>query len=195
VRPISQILLLILPLALFASLPALAQKNELAIGIGGYFPVNLTGVSTTAAIEGSYARRIASVPLVSAYIEFPVAGTLNSHVRTLGLTSSASYSALFVAPGLKVKLTPEFFISPWVAAGGGLAHFSGNTGLRLFSGSDTTNTGVFDFGGGLDMKVAPFFSIRGEVRDFYSGGLGFNLATFNQRQHNIVATAGLVFRF
>lgn len=167
--------------AILVALPAFAQKNELAIGGGGYFPVNLSGVGNAVAIEGSFAHRIASVPLVSAYIELPVVGTLNSSVNNFGLTSSASYSALFIAPGVRVKLTPAFFISPWIAAGGGLAHFSANSGLRLFSGSDTTNTGVFDFGGGLDAKVAPFFSVRGEVRDFYSGGLGFNLATFNQR--------------
>jgi hypothetical protein len=135
------------------------------------------------------------VPFVSGYLELPVVGTLNSNVRAFGLTSSASYSALFIAPGLKVKFTPEFFISPWLAAGGGLAHYSANSGLRLFSGADTTNTGVVDYGGGLDVKVAPFFSIRGEVRDFYSGGLGFSIGALSDRQHNIVTTGGLVFRF
>lgn len=182
-------------LLILLSLPALAQKNELAIGAGGYFSVNLTGVGNAAAIEGSFAHRIASVPFLSAYIELPVVGTLNSDVRTFGLTSSASYSALFIAPGLRVKFAPGFPLSPWLAAGGGLAHFSGNSGLRLLSGTDTTNTGVFDYGGGLDMKVAPYLSLRGEVRDFYSGGLGFNIANFNDRQHNIVVTGGLVLRF
>jgi hypothetical protein len=182
-------------LVILASLPVLAQKNELAIGAGGYFPVNLTGVGNAAAIEGSFAHRIASVPFLSAYIELPVVGTLTSNVSNFGLTSSASYSALFIAPGLRVKFAPGFFISPWLAAGGGLAHFSGNSGLRLLSGTDTTNTGVFDYGGGLDLKVAPYLSLRGEARDFYSGGLGFDLANFNQRQHNIVVTGGLVLRF
>ncbi len=177
------------------ALPATAQKNELSIGVGGYFPVNLTGVGSAFAVEGTFSHRLASVPLVSAYLELPVVGTLNSTVRNFGLTSSASYSALFIAPGLKVKFTPEFFISPWLAAGGGLAHYSANSGLRLFSGADTTNTGVVDYGGGLDVKVAPFFSIRGEVRDFYSGGLGFSIGALSDRQHNIVTTGGLVFRF
>jgi hypothetical protein len=195
VRKITRTAVLIAVAAILAALPALAQKNELSLGAGGYFPVNLSGVGNAVAIEGSFARRVASVPLLSAYIELPVVGTLNSSVSNAVLTSSASYSALFVAPGIRVKFAPGFAVSPWLAAGGGLAHFSANSGLRLFSGTDTTNTGVFDFGGGLDAKVAPFFSVRGEVRDFYSGGLGFNLATFNQRQHNIVATAGLVFRF
>jgi hypothetical protein len=180
---------------LLSSLFAFAQSNELAIGAGGYFPVNLTGAGNAVAIEGSFAHRIASVPLLSAYIELPVVGTLNSSVQTFGLTSSASYSALFIAPGLRLKFAPGFPVSPWAAVGGGLAHFSANSGLRLLSGTDTTNTGVLDFGGGLDMKVAPWVSVRGEVRDFYSGGLGFNLSNFNERQHNLVVTGGLVLRF
>jgi hypothetical protein len=195
VRKTTRTAVLIAIAVILVALPALAQKNELAIGAGGYFPVNLSGVGNAVAIEGSFAHRVASVPLLSAYIELPVVGTLNSSVTNTGLTSSASYSALFIAPGLRVKFAPGFFVSPWLAAGGGLAHFSANSGLRLLSGAGTTNTGVFDFGGGLDMKIAPYLSLRGSVRDFYSGGLGFNLATFNQRQHNIVATAGLAFRF
>ncbi len=171
-----------------------AQKVELAIGAGGYFPVNLNGAGNAVAVEGSAAYRVASVPFVSAYVEVPVVGTLNSTVTSAGLGSSASYSALFVAPGLRVKLWPGFFASPWLAVGGGLAHFSPSSGLRA-AGAGSTNTGVFDYGGGLDWKIAPFISARTEVRDFYSGGLGFNLSNFNQRQHNIVATAGLVLRF
>ena len=194
-RKTSETVVLICLLTLLLTLPALAQKFELGVGAGGYFPVNVTGVGNAAAIEGSVAYRIASVPLLSAYVELPVVGTLNSSVTTFGLVSSASYSALFVAPGLKVKLAPGFFVSPWFAAGGGLAHYSANSGLRLLSGTDTTNTNVFDYGGGLDVKVAPYLSVRGEVRDFYSGGLGFNLGNFDQRQHNIVTTGGLVFRF
>jgi hypothetical protein len=195
VRKISQTAILISIVAMLLAAPALAQKIELAIGAGGYFPVNVSGVGNAAAIEGSAAFRIASVPFLSAYLEVPVVGTLNSNVRRAGLGSSESYSALFVAPGLRLKFWPGFFVSPWVAVGGGLAHYSGSSGLRLLSGTDTTNTGVVDYGGGVDVKIAPYLSVRGEVRDFYSGGLGFNLSTFNERQHNIVATTGLVLRF
>lgn len=194
-RTTSKTAILVFALFLLAAAPAVAQSFELAIGAGGYFPVNLNGVGNAVAVEGSAAYRIAAVPFVSAYVEVPVVGTLNSTVTTAGLGSSASYSALFVAPGLRLKLWPGFFASPWVAAGGGLAHFSASSGLRTAGGNDTTNTGVFDYGGGLDVKIAPFISARGEVRDFYSGGLGFNLSNFNERQHNIVATAGLVLRF
>lgn len=187
---------LLLLVIVLCTVPALAQNTELAIGAGGYFPVNLTGVGNAVAVEGTFSHRLVGVPLAALYLDVPVVGTLNSTVRSAGLGSAASYSALFVAPGVKLKLAPSFFVSPWLALGGGLAHFGASSGLAALSGtSGSTNTGVFDVGGGLDAKVAPFVSLRGEVRDFYSGGLGLSLATFNQRQHNIVTTAGLVLRF
>jgi hypothetical protein len=61
--------------------------------------------------------------------------------------------------------------------------------------TSATNNGVFDVGGGLDMKVAPFLSLRGEVRDFYSGGLSLLPLSTNDRQHNLFATAGIVVHF
>jgi hypothetical protein len=187
---------LLLLIVIAGVVPALAQKTELAIGVGGYFPVNLTGVGTALAIEGTFSHSLVAVPLAAVYLDVPVVGTVKSTVRSFGLTSAASYSALFVAPGLKLKLAPGFFVSPWMAIGGGLAHFGASSGLAALSGTTgSTNTGVFDVGGGLDVKVAPFVSLRGEVRDFYSGGLGLSLATFNQRQHNIITTAGVVLRF
>ena len=180
---------------LLSCLPAVAQKYELSGGAGGYFPVNLSGVGNAVAIEGTFSRRLASVPLAALYVELPVVGTLNSKVRTFGLTSSASYSSLFVAPGVKLKLAPGFLISPWLAAGGGLAHFSNNTSLANFTGGGSRNTGVVDFGGGLDWKIAPFISARAEARDFYSGGIGLSLTSLNERQHNLVTTLGLVLKF
>jgi hypothetical protein len=191
--------ILIASVTLLSAMTVWAQKVELAIGAGGYFPVNLSGAGNAAAIEGSAAYRVASVPFVSAYVEVPVVASFDTGFNAtlgpgFGPTLSSSYSALFVAPGLRVKISPGFWVSPWLAVGGGLAHFSPSSGLRA-AGADSTNTGVFDYGGGLDWKIAPFISARTEVRDFYSGGLGFNLANFNQRQHNIVATAGLVLRF
>lgn len=72
-----------------------------------------------------------------------------------------------------------------------MAHFGANALL----GGGSTNTGLFDYGGGVDFKLAPFVSLRAELRDFYSGAIAFSLAGFAQRQHNVVGTAGLVVRF
>ena len=186
-------LLSIVLVAIFLiTIPANAQKNELAVTAGGYFPLSSAINSSTAfTIGGNYARRIASVPLVSLYVELPVYGTFNS---TADISNSTllrpKYSALFFTPGLKLKLAPSFFISPYLAAGGGLAHFSKSNTTT----GDSTNTGVFDVGGGLDIKFFPYLSFRMEARDYYSGSPNLTV-NFTQRQHQVIAAAGLVFRF
>ncbi|MGZ4789227.1 MAG: hypothetical protein ACXVZX_11975 [Terriglobales bacterium] len=171
---------------------ASAQSNELALTVGGYFPVNSpVGASNAFAVGGNFAHRIASVPLVSAYLEVPVFATFNSTASiSESLSGRPKYSTLFVTPGLKVKIAPEFPISPYLVAGGGVVHFSKSNVVT----DDSTYSGTFDVGGGLDFKIAPFFSARGEVRDFYSGSP--NLVTgFNDREHQLITTLGLVFRF
>jgi hypothetical protein len=48
----------------------------------------------------------------------------------------------------------------------------------------------------LDVKVRGKFSIRGEVRDFWSGEPDFpNAPTGHTRQHNYFVGGGVVYRF
>ena len=182
------------------ALPVFAQKNELSLAAGGYFPVSsVFGAGDAFALEGTFAHRLASVPFISLYGELPVVGSFRSHLPTNFFTP-ASYSAFFLTPGLKVKIAPSFPISPWLAVGGGWARFSKNASLASVTGSDVTNTWAFDIGGGLDVKIAPFVSARGEVRDFYTGNPFtsnplLNLVPIVGNQNNVVATVGLVFRF
>jgi Outer membrane protein beta-barrel domain len=187
------ILVCLLLLALAGS--SSAQSIELALGAGGYIPVNNDQADKAAAVQGTFSARILHLPLVALYFDLPVAGTLNTTVTSAQqLTSSGNYSAMFVAPGLKVKLGPELPISPYFAAGVGIARFSKSASLAA-GGDSITTTNVFDIGGGLDMKIAPYFSLRGEVRDFYSGSARLRFSNFDQRQHNVVVTGGLVLRF
>lgn len=178
------------------ALPAFAQNNELALTVGGYFPAHATlDVNAAPVIEGSFAHRVYSVPLAALYVELPVAKTFEAGIAS----TRSNYSALFVAPGLKLKLAPSFPISPWLAIGGGVAHFSANAELTGTTSGKSSNSGVADFAAGVDMKVAPFISVRGQVRDYYSSSLksafSLRLPTASDRQHNIVASGGLVLRF
>ena len=73
----------------------------------------------------------------------------------------------------------------------GLARFNrhlngGATGARP--------TAAFDIGGGLDIKLASFISLCGELRDFDSGGLALQTPVAG-RQNNLFATVGMAFRF
>jgi len=175
---------------LLLCLGAHAQSNELAITAGGQFPINNTfDTNAGFAVQANFAHRIFYVPLAGIYFELPVVvGPKN----VLDLPSGSNYSSLFVAPGLKFKFAPEFPISPYFAFGGGWARYKEDSSF----GDQTHNQGVFDFAGGVDMKIAPFISVRGEVRDFYTGSPSFTgIPSGSGRQHNIVPTGGLVIRF
>lgn len=171
---------------------AYAQKLELAVVGGGMFSSN---ASTTAAVEGSLAYRFVGVPMASLYFELPIAAGLEKGTGVQpGLTCTnpctivSKYSSLMVGPGVKLKLAGALPISPFVTLGVGVAHFN----ETLASGSNTSNNSTLvQYGGGLDVKVAPFFSLRGEVRDYNSG----RVVGTGGRQHNVLAGAGLVFRF
>ncbi len=177
--------------------PALqAQKNEIAVTAGAYFPVNTPlDVVPSAVIQGSYARRLLSVPLVGIYAEIPIARTFDVGLNPL----NASFNALFIVPGVKAKLAPNFPISPWLALGYGLAHFSAGGTFRAIGLSGSSNSGVADFGGGIDLKIAPYVSLRGEARDYFTAGLSdlipISIPGFTGTQHNVITSAGIVVRF
>lgn len=179
--------LVLLATATYAS----AQKHELAITVGGQFPSNnVFDSGASVAVGANYAGRIFHVPLASLYFELPVIVGPKSVTR---LPSRSNYSSLFVTPGLKLKLAPGFPVSPYIAGGVGFARYHQEANGTV--ADQSVNTEVYDFGGGIDFKIAPFVSWRGEVRDFYSGFPDFNSLPDSGRQHNVVAQTGLVFRF
>jgi len=168
-----------------------AQSNELAVTLGGYFPINdPLNASAAFALGGSFAHRIAALPLVSLYAEVPVFATFNSTTSAFqAISGKPRYSALFITPGLKLKFAPEFFLSPYAEIGGGVAHFS----THVLTGN-SSNSGTFEAGGGVDVKFAPFLSARLDIRDFYSGSPDL-LINLTQRQNQLITSVGLVFRF
>jgi hypothetical protein len=125
-------------------------------------------------------------------VEVPfVAGFSNQRTLT-SLFNGQNYNSLYFTPGIKVKFVPGFFLSPYLAGGVGLAHFSASNG----GGSE--NDFAADIGGGLDIKVLPHVSLRGEVRDFITDtpGLSFNvLQNIIGKTNSIVASGGVVIRF
>jgi opacity protein-like surface antigen len=168
-------------------------SHDIGVTGGGYFAVsNPTSFGAAWAMEGSYAQRLIGIPAVSLSAELPVAGSFTSSIPTIAGTSLArSYTSLFITPGVRVRLAPSFFISPYFSAGFGYARFNS----QLFSGGSISNsTTAFDIGGGLDIKVAPYVSLRGEIRDFNSGGLGLQTLLLG-RQNNLFVTAGMAVRF
>jgi hypothetical protein len=185
-------------LFLLVAFAAQAQKTDIGLTGGGYFEAtNPLSLGAAGALEGTFAHRLASVPMLGLYAELPVAGSFSSSIPTLsGITLSRSYTSLFITPGLRVRLAPSFPLSPYVSAGVGYGRFN----HQLFNGSTSSNgTLAFDIGGGLDIKFLPFIGLRAEVRDFNSGGLDIQTLGMQAlglgRQNNVFVTAGIALRF
>ena len=181
-------------LSLALATEARAQKNDIGFTLGGYFAASSPlDIGAAWAIEGSYAYRLAHVPLVSLSAELPIAGSFKSSIPTLnGLTLVRNYSTLFITPGLRARLAPSFPISPYISAGLGYGRFN----RQLYNGtSGADGEFAFDIGGGVDIKILPFVSLRGEVRDFNSGSASLLSLLPTGRQNNIFVTLGVGVRF
>ena len=109
-----------------------------------------------------------------------------------------NYKQLFIAPAARVNLFPTTAVSPWVSLGAGFAHFSQRKSWSMVERTPGNRPpdALIEGGIGLDVKVWRKLSIRGEVRDFWSGEPDFPLApTGKSRQHNFFVGGGAFWRF
>ena len=184
---------------------ARAQQFELGLSIGalksGDHTLPATGsikADTGFAYEVNFAARVYNVHLAALYVEVPFAGTPSTGLTSSNPFSPSDYSSFFLTPGLKLKLLPVAPISPYGFVGAGFARFHPSSSLingQSNTGDQSATRGAVDFGAGVDWKVMPFFSVRGEVRDFYSGTPRFNINVIGDKQHNVLVSGGVVFRF
>lgn len=205
------------PLALAAFLTActivpgaMAQKNELSGLIGRTFISN-QGIQGSnvfdnelrfgngLSFEANYARRVMSTDLLALSIEVPLVVNPDEDLHAAPPNRiPEGYRSFIVTPAGRVNLFPKAGISPWGSLGGGFAHYSESTTL-LFGGPNTgrtgTNSGVLQIGAGLDVKLFKTFSLRGELRDFWTGVPQLGVDTGRSRQHNYLVSAGIVWHF
>lgn len=91
-----------------------------------------------------------------------------------------------------IPLTSRLSVYAAGAGGGGSFHrpqIVPDAGPSVIS--TVTWHGVFDFGGGVDLRLSRPFSIRGEVRDFVTGaGLGGSPG-----RNHLIAAGGLALHF
>jgi len=194
-----------------ASAAAQDEKNEIGGTIGRVFisdqgiqanipnPTIHSGKGLT--FEGEYARRIFLTPVFGISAEGVIA--YNKGVKLNAGEYQASvvpqgYKELFVTPAVRVNLFPTTAVSPWVSLGGGFTHFTENSQL-LFGGANpgkNTTSGTLEAGIGLDVRVWKRLSMRGGMRDFWSGEPDYPLApTGKTRQHNYFVFGGVFWRF
>src|SRR5215469_12004493 len=178
-----------------------AQKNEVAGIIGRTFISDQVIPTSTSAdnllrfgngltLEGNISRQVMGGQFLALSLEVPVVFNIDEDVHSHSNPVAPGFSSLFVTPAARVNLFPSTAVSPWVSVGGGFGHFNGSA-VQFQSKQSSTN-GVFQIGGGLDVALFRHFSIRGEIRDFWSGTPNLNLSTNSSRQHNLFVGGGLV---
>ena len=106
----------------------------------------------------------------------------------------------FITPGGVVQFLPRSFLSPYAFVGGGYARVveAEIVSTAPFRGKFADEgTWAIDYGGGIDLKLAKWLAIRGELRNFYTVTTGVVLPVINEthQRNTLLITGGLVFRF
>jgi len=146
----------------------------------------------------NYGRRLISHKIFGLYGEVPVAIYPRMDLHTDQNQIPKDIGALFVTPSVRLNIFSGDSVTPWVSAGGGYGRFREAPSLNFFGhnpGQTGTNTGVIQFGAGVDVWFWHRWGARFEARDFYSGVPDYDVSTGNSRQHNYYVGAGIVHRF
>ena len=183
-------------LVIWAGGAAFAQQHELALSLGGFTAGG--GLTAGKALGAVYAYRLAKGPLASLYFELPfVAGPLQT-VTLAAPQATRDVSTLFVTPALRVKFAPDDArLAPFFSAGAGYALYEQSTLNQAGAPNEAPrllHRGALMFGGGVDLKLWRFVSLRAEARDFYTGNPAFNVPVSGGR-HNVAVSGSLVFRW
>jgi hypothetical protein len=160
-------------------------NHDVHFGDGVSFALNLS-------------RRFLQRSFYELSLEVPLAISPDTDLNSGTNLVPESYKAFFVTPSARLNLIPDAAVSPWVSAGGGYGLFN-QSDHAVFFGSNTgpthTNTGVVQFGVGLDVWPWHKWGWRLEARDFYSGVPDLNVNTGRSRQHNYYVGGGFIRRF
>lgn len=188
---------------------ASAQENQVSGLIGRTFisDQGIPGATFTNPIvhfgngltfEANYSRHVMGSGFSRLWLEVPAEFNLDQDLATGANVIPEGYKSIFVAPSARVNFFSMTAISPWVSFGGGFAFFKQSSQL-LYGGANPgdshTVTGAIQAGAGLDVRFHPKFSVRGEVRDFWTGVPDLNVKTTNSHQHNYFVGGGIVYHF
>jgi len=181
-----------------------AQKNEVAGIIGRTFISDQVIPTSTSAdnllrygngltFEGNFSRQVMGGQFLAVSLEVPVVFNVDEDVHTHSNPVAPGFSSLFVTPAARLNIFSNTAVSPWVSVGGGFGRFNGSA--VQFQPKTSSTNGVFQIGGGLDVALFRHFTLRGELRDFWSGTPNLHITTNQSRQHNLFVGAGLVWHF
>jgi len=166
---------------LFSSQPN-QFANVVTCVVNGCGPPPASRVNPGVSFEGFVAHKLASFHVASLSVELPLLAMPNRGTNLAG----RSFSTLAVTPGLRLNLGSRESFSPFLSAGGGFAHFSGD--------APSVTKGAVLFGGGVDFKTPlPHLGVRVEVKDLITPWPSLFLKSGVMQ--NAIAGGGVVFKF
>jgi hypothetical protein len=151
-----------------------------------------------AEVAANYSRQLKTYKIFGISAELPVAVYFRMDLHTDHDTIPKDIGALFVTPSVRVNIFQGESVTPWVSVGGGYGRFRESPELLFGApnpGSTGTNTGVMQFGTGLDVWFWHRWGARMEARDFWSGVPDYDVTTTRTRQHNFYVGVGILHRF
>jgi Outer membrane protein beta-barrel domain len=187
---------------------AFAQKNELTGIIGRTF-ISDQGVQNVnlfnndvhfgkgLTFEVNYGRQLMGEGFARLTFEVPAVFNFDTDLNFAANSVPEAYSSFFITPSLRANIFASTAISPWISVGGGVGHFSPSSNLEFGGPSNAkgSTSGVFQAGIGLDVRLKPHWTLRGEARDFWTGSPDLLVDTGKSRQHNYFVGGGVVWRF
>jgi hypothetical protein len=201
---------IVVPLVLLAS-SMWAQVNELSVTAGRTFVSTQTiqnpptgdlypqiHFANDKSIAFNYGRFLVQRGIFGITAELPVAMYFHMDLNTGADLIPKDIGALFVTPSVRVNAFARDSVTPWASFGGGYGRFRQSSSLNYYGpnpGPTGSNTGVVQFGAGLDVWFWERWGGRLEARDFFSGEPDLNVETNRTRQHNYYVGVGVMHRF
>ncbi len=193
--------LTLIAIALLASVRSSAQNHELAFTLGGTAndlkSALKVGTTSGKALQVNYGYRLWGSDLVAISGEIHMLANPQRQVTGSPLLTR-DFASLYLTPGIRVKLNPKGRIQPWATLGAGYALYEQSTTTlsgALNSAPRHLSRGAFQYGGGLDIPIFKWVSLRGEIRDFYTGLPALNVNTIRGGTHNVIVSGGFVLKF
>jgi hypothetical protein len=194
-----------LPLLALAFLPTAwsqgIQNRDIYLLSGPSFTQNQTIGGSNVMIFGStgyslvsgFGYQVVRKSAVSLWVDINFSTAIPA-AQTATIPGSISLGESMTMLGVRLMVPVHARISFFVAAGGGYGDFN-TPDLTSDNPPDLKSSnsyhGVFDVGGGVDIRLSHFFSIRLDARDYISGR---ELGGLNGRNHFLPAF-GPVFHF
>jgi hypothetical protein len=181
-------------------LPRLFQNSDIYLMAGPTSNQKQVIGGTNVTVYGSkgystnvgYGYQIMRKSAASLWVELDPGLNSTPTADTASIPGSISQQSTISTLGVRLMIPVESRISFFGAVGGGVGDFE-NPNLTSDNPPDLKTTdvyhGVFDFGGGVDIRLSRIFSIRVDARDYVTGR---DLAGVPGRNH-FLPMVGLVF--